>query len=79
MTAPASCARMTAMADPARKLPPVDDDAPLEGEAWEDAWDEEIARRIGEVERGEVELIPWEDVRAEIDAKLAAVAARRAR
>lgn len=74
------------MGDPARK-PEPDDDQPtwnhppgedLTQEEWEAAWDEELTHRIGEVERGEVETIPWEQVRAEIDAKLADIARSRA-
>jgi putative addiction module component (TIGR02574 family) len=32
----------------------------------EAAWSEEIARRLAEIDAGTVELIPWEDVRAEL-------------
>lgn len=35
------------------------------------AWKTEIARRIGAIERGEVQTVPWDEVRAEIRAKLA--------
>lgn len=34
------------------------------------AWEAEIARRIGQIDRGEVECIPWETVMAELRAKL---------
>lgn len=34
------------------------------------AWDAEIARRIQQIESGEVECIPWEAVMAELRAKL---------
>jgi putative addiction module component (TIGR02574 family) len=30
------------------------------------AWSKEIARRIREIENGEVELVDWADVRAEL-------------
>lgn len=30
------------------------------------AWSKEIARRMGEIDRGEAELIDWEDLRAEL-------------
>ena len=30
------------------------------------AWSREIARRVGEIEDGTVELLEWEDVRAEL-------------
>ena len=32
----------------------------------EAAWSEEIKRRLAEIDAGTVELIPWEDVRAEL-------------
>ncbi len=35
----------------------------------EAAWSEEIKRRLAEVDAGKVELIPWEDVRAELFAQ----------
>ena len=34
------------------------------------AWDEEIARRIAQLDSGEVETVPFEDVMAELRAKL---------
>lgn len=34
------------------------------------AWDEEIKLRIEEIDRGEVTLIPWEQVQAELHARL---------
>ena len=34
------------------------------------AWDEEIKRRIEEIDSGEVKLIPWEEVQAELHARL---------
>ena len=30
------------------------------------AWSREVARRVGEIEAGTVELLEWEDVRAEL-------------
>jgi putative addiction module component (TIGR02574 family) len=33
-------------------------------EGVEEAWKEEIRRRVAEIESGEVELIPWEVVKA---------------
>lgn len=44
---------------------PVDDSAVVE-----EAWRLEIERRIGEVERGEVQLIPGDEVFAEVRRKL---------
>ncbi|MEK6335334.1 MAG: addiction module protein [Acidobacteriota bacterium] len=35
----------------------------------EAAWSEEIKRRTAEIEAGNVELIPWEEVRAELFAQ----------
>lgn len=39
-------------------------------EAIAQAWDEEIARRVAEIDAGTVELIPHEQVMAEIDEML---------
>ncbi len=36
------------------------DDAPDTG--VEQAWQEEVQRRLGQIERGEVNTIPWEEV-----------------
>ena len=30
------------------------------------AWSKEIERRLAEIDAGDVELIPWEEVRAEL-------------
>ena len=60
------------MGDPARKPAP---DAPaLENN---DGWEDEIDRRMDEVRTGQVMLVDWEDIRAEMDARLAAVAEAR--
>jgi putative addiction module component (TIGR02574 family) len=32
----------------------------------ESAWSDEIKRRLAEIDAGTVELIPWEEVRAEL-------------
>jgi putative addiction module component (TIGR02574 family) len=45
----------------------------LEGEPDEDveaAWAEEIERRVRQIENGEVETIPWEEVRAKLFVRL---------
>lgn len=45
----------------------------LHGEPDEDveaAWAEEIERRVRQIDAGEVELIPWEEVRAKMHALL---------
>ncbi len=39
-------------------------------EGVEAAWSEEVERRVREIEAGEVETIPWEQVRAELFAGL---------
>ena len=40
----------------------IDEDA-------EESWKEEVAKRIAEIDRGEVELIPWEQVIAKLKLK----------
>lgn len=45
----------------------------LEGEpdeGVEAAWAEEIERRVRQIDSGEVQTIPWEEVRAELHARL---------
>jgi putative addiction module component (TIGR02574 family) len=37
---------------------------------WEEAWAREIDRRVAEVDAGSAKLVPWSDVRAEIDGLL---------
>lgn len=32
----------------------------------EEAWSEEIKRRVAEIEAGTADLVPWEEVRAEL-------------
>lgn len=56
----------------ARSEPPVDldDDDASADPGWEDAWEAELARRIAEVREGRVQLIPWEETQARIEAKL---------
>jgi hypothetical protein len=48
-------------------------------EAIQAAWDGEIKRRIGEIDAGAVELIPGEQVRAEMIANLSPQAQARLR
>lgn len=46
----------------------------LEGEPEPDveaAWAEEIERRVRDIDEGRVETIPWEQVRAQLHARLA--------
>lgn len=46
---------------------PADDDHNVE-----QAWDQEIKKRIDEIDSGKVEMIPWEKVQADIEEKLRA-------
>jgi putative addiction module component (TIGR02574 family) len=36
----------------------------------EAAWDEEVERRVRQIDSGEVKTIPWEEVRARVFARL---------
>ena len=75
--------------DDARRLPPAEVDwliesLLLEGESGseaeiETAWDGEIKRRLDEIDSGAVELIPGEQVRAEMIASLSPQARSRLR
>ena len=49
-------------------LESLDDDPPEAG--VEAAWDEEIKRRIEEIDSGKVKPIPWEEARRQIAALL---------
>jgi len=53
-----------------RLIVSLDDPADDTPEAIAQAWDEEIARRVAELNVGTAELIPAEQVLAEIDAML---------
>jgi putative addiction module component (TIGR02574 family) len=44
-------------------------DAPGNPEEIERAWEAEIARRVGEIDSGEVQCRAWEDARARLEAK----------
>ena len=39
-------------------------------EEVEAAWDEEIERRVQQIDSGEVKTIPWEEVRAKVYSRL---------
>jgi putative addiction module component (TIGR02574 family) len=53
-----------------------EDDAPADP-GWDAAWDAELDRRIADVREGRVQLIPAEQVFAELDEKLKARRAAR--
>jgi putative addiction module component (TIGR02574 family) len=44
-------------------------DGPID-EGVENAWDEEIRRRIQDLDAGQAKTVPWEDVRRRISSKL---------
>ena len=46
-----------------------DDDDPADPD-WDEAWEAELTRRIADVREGRVQLIPWEQTRAKIEALL---------
>ncbi len=39
-------------------------------EAVAAAWDEEVARRMADMDSGKVKMVPWEEVREEISSRL---------
>ena len=43
---------------------------PVVNENMEQAWQEEIARRLADVESGKVKLVPWDTVRQDAQATL---------
>ena len=57
------------MGEPARKIDREEEGEDISPAEWEAAWDAELARRIGEVERGEVELLDGDQVMANIRKK----------
>jgi putative addiction module component (TIGR02574 family) len=42
----------------------------VDEQAIEQAWREEIRRRVEEIESGKVELVPWEEVRNQLFSRL---------
>ena len=46
------------------------DGAPDDPKAVEAAWNEEIARRIEDLDSGKAKTVPWEEVRHRISSKL---------
>jgi putative addiction module component (TIGR02574 family) len=46
------------------------DGDPDDPQAVEAAWNEEIARRIEDLDSGKVKTVPWEEVRRRISSKL---------
>ena len=57
----------------AELLASLEPDDQLAGEAWNVAWRDELQRRIADPSPG----VAWEDARAQLDARLAAVRAER--
>jgi putative addiction module component (TIGR02574 family) len=49
-----------------------DDGEEVHGDAWEDAWSEEIDRRVREIRDGKVELIDGDEAMARVRRSLAA-------
>ena len=39
-------------------------------EGAEKAWEEEISRRIAEIDSGKAKMVPWEEVREELSSRL---------
>jgi putative addiction module component (TIGR02574 family) len=39
-------------------------------ESVEAAWDEEVARRIADIDSGKAKTVPWEEVRGKISSRL---------
>jgi len=39
-------------------------------EGAEKAWEEEIARRIADIDSGKVKTVPWEEVRQKLSSRL---------
>lgn len=35
----------------------------------EEAWQREVQRRLSELDRGEIECVPWEEIKARMEAK----------
>lgn len=48
-----------------------DDDLEMSSDEWSEAWAEEILRRIERVERGESQLIDWDDAKRRLRDSLA--------
>ena len=53
-----------------------DDDAPPDPD-WDDAWDEELTRRIADVREGRVECLSLEETMSAVDASLSEVKRNR--
>jgi putative addiction module component (TIGR02574 family) len=48
----------------------IDSLDPTVDEGAESAWDQEIARRISDLDSGRAKTVPWEEVRGRISSKL---------
>ena len=52
------------------------DDAREDRSAVEAAWNDEVARRVAELDSGKAKTVPWEEVRQRVAAKLRIPAGR---
>ena len=62
------------MGEPARHLPEHPDDPPgedISAEQWQASWNDELARRIAEIERGDAKLLDGDEVMAKMRALIA--------
>jgi hypothetical protein len=57
----------------AELLADLEPDDEVTGEAWNEAWSEELDRRGADLSSS----VPWDEARAELDARLAAIRAER--
>jgi putative addiction module component (TIGR02574 family) len=48
----------------------IDSLDPTVDEGAESAWDQEIARRVSDLDSGRAKTVPWEEVRGRISSKL---------
>ena len=48
----------------------LDTVSPFQDKAIEEAWKEEIGRRINEIDSGRAKTVPWEEVNARLQQKL---------
>ena len=60
-------------------LPAIDDDEDVAEADHGEAWNAELDRRIADVREGRVQLVPWEEVQANVKAMLARMKRERSR